>query len=148
MDRAFSLLPAAFAAMVALAALAGCQGKTEDTEPRAKYFKVTGPTDADAFVIALTDPARIAEARAIVSGAEQAQVHVMGLVVNGTVPYNAPWHFYLHPASISFFEMAIGTCDAATTYLEEHLAEVGGAFLPGRRWCPWSSRVVAEIAAP
>jgi hypothetical protein len=41
--------------------------------------------------------------------------------------------------------MSIEVCDAATTYVEEHLDEVGGAFLPGRRWCPWSSRVLEEI---
>jgi hypothetical protein len=41
--------------------------------------------------------------------------------------------------------MSIEVCDAATSYVEEHLAEVGGAFLPGRRWCPWSSRVIAEV---
>jgi hypothetical protein len=39
----------------------------------------------------------------------------------------------------SFFSPAV--CDAATSYL----AEVGGAFLPGRRWCPWSWRVIAEV---
>jgi hypothetical protein len=148
MDRAFSLLPAACAAFVALAALSGCQTKTGDGESRTAYFKVTGPTDADAFVIALSDPVKIAEARAIVSGAEQAKVHVSGLVVNGTVAWNAPWRFYLHPESIAFFEMAAGTCDAATTYVEAHITEVGASFLPDRRWCPWSSRVAREVPAP
>lgn len=148
MGRAFSLFPAAFAAIVALAALAGCQTKNEGNDTRAAYFKVTGPTENDTFVIALTDPATIAEARAIASGQEQSKVHVAGLVVNGTVPYNSPWHFYLHPASISFFEMAIEVCDAATTNVEAHLDEVGGTFLPGRHWCPWSSRVVEEVPAP
>ncbi|NJM84216.1 MAG: calmodulin [Tabrizicola sp.] len=106
---------------------------------------MAGATEADTFVIALNNPATIAEARAIASGQQQLKVHVTGLVVDGAVPYNAPWSFHLHPASISFFEMSIEVCDAATTYVEEYLAEVGGAFLPGRRWCPWSSRVIAEI---
>lgn len=125
-----------------MAVLAGCESTTE---PRAAYFKVAGATGADSFVIALTDPALIAEARAIAGGEEQSKVHVTGLVVTGAAPYNAPWSFHLHPASISFFEMSTAACDATTSYLEEHLAEVGGAFLPGRRWCPWSSRVVEEI---
>jgi hypothetical protein len=47
---------------------------------------------------------------------------------------------------ISFFEMSIEVCDAATGYVEQHLAEVGGAFLPGWRWCPWSSRVMEEVS--
>jgi hypothetical protein len=70
---------------------------------------------------------------------------VTGLVVAEAVPYNKPWSFHLDPTSISFAEMSIEVCDAATTYVEEHLAEVGGAFLPGRRWCPWSSRVIEEV---
>lgn len=125
-----------------IAILPGCQS-TKDSGTA--YFKVAGATEADTFVIALTDPTIIAEARAIMSGQEQSKVHVTGLVVDGAVAYNAPWSFHLHPASISFFEVSIEVCDAATSYVEEHLAEVGGAFLPGRRWCPWSSRVVEEV---
>lgn len=128
--------------LAATAILAGCQSASDSGTA---YFKVAGPTEADTFVIAVNDPATIAEARAIASGQEQSKVHVTGLVVNGAVPYNAPWSFHLHPASISFFEASIEVCDAATSYVEEHLAEVGGAFLPGRRWCPWSSRVVEEV---
>jgi hypothetical protein len=128
--------------LAASALLAGCQSTEESGTA---YFKVAGATEADTFVIALNDPALIAEARAIASGAEQSEVHVTGLVVKGAVPYNAPWSFHLHPASISFFEMSIEVCDAATTYVEAHLDEVGDAFLPGRRWCPWSSRVIAEV---
>ncbi len=126
----------------AITLLSGCQ--SAEDQPGTAYFKVAGPTDADTFVIALTDPATIAEARAMASG-EAPSKHVAGVVVAEAVPYNAPWSFHLDPASISFFEMSIEVCDAATSYVEEHLAEVGGAFLPGRRWCPWSSRVVEEV---
>ncbi|HJT14390.1 MAG TPA: hypothetical protein VJ790_17345 [Dongiaceae bacterium] len=122
--------------------LSGCQSGRD--QPGTGYFKVAGPTEADTFVIALTDPATIAEARAMASE-EAPSKHVTGLVVAEAVPYNAPWSFHLDPASISFAEMSIEVCDAATSYVEEHLAEVGDAFLPGRRWCPWSSRVVGEI---
>ena len=127
--------------LAAIAMLTGCQG-TKDAGTA--YFKVAGATEADTFVIALTDPATIAEARTLASGREPSK-HVTGLVVAAPAPYNAPWSFHLDPASISFAEMSIEVCDAATSYVETHLAEVGGAFLPGRRWCPWSSRVVEEI---
>lgn len=33
------------------------------------------------------------------------------------------------------------------TYVEKHLSDVGGAFLPGNAWCPWSSRLIAEVSA-
>jgi hypothetical protein len=121
--------------------VAACQS-AQETETA--YFKVAGASEGDTFVIALTDPALIAEARAQASGQEPVK-HVTGIVVPEVAPYNAPWSFHLDPASISFAEMSIEVCDAATSYVEAHLAEVGGAFLPGRRWCPWSSRVIAEV---
>ncbi len=115
--------------LVAAVLLAGCQS-TNDSGTA--YFKVAGATEADTFVIALTDPAVVAEARALASGQETSK-HVTGLVVAEAVPYNPPWSFHLDPATISFAEMSIEVCDAATSYVEEHLAEVGGAFLPGWR---------------
>ncbi|MEH2433373.1 MAG: hypothetical protein V7K25_03825 [Nostoc sp.] len=42
--------------------------------------------------------------------------------------------------------MAIEVCDATTNYVNDHLDEVGGAFLPGLFWCPWSSQLVKEIS--
>jgi hypothetical protein len=124
-----------------LCVFSGCHSASD---PETAYFKVAVATEADTFVIALADPATIAEARALADGQEPSK-HVTGLVVSEAVPYNAPWSFHLDPASISFAEMSIEVCDAATSYVEEHLAEVGGAFLPGRRWCPWSSRVIGEV---
>ena len=130
--------------LLLLAMLAGLSGCHSASEPGTTYFKLAGATDADTFVIALTDPAVIAEARAQANGHEPSK-HVTGLVITEAVSYNAPWSFHLDPASISFAEMSIEVCDAATSYVEEHLEEVGGAFLPGRRWCPWSSRVIEEV---
>ena len=130
--------------LLLLTMLAGLSGCHSASEPGTTYFKLAGATDADTFVIALTDPAVIAEARAQANGHEPSK-HVTGLVIAEAVPYNAPWSFHLDPASISFAEMSIEVCDAATSYVEEHLEEVGGAFLPGRRWCPWSSRVIEEV---
>jgi hypothetical protein len=52
----------------------------------------------------------------------------------------------LNPASISFFAIAIEVCDANMQYVEDHLDEACGAFLPGCYWCPWDSRVVREIS--
>lgn len=130
--------------LLLLTMLAGLSGCHSASEPGTTYFKLAGATDADTFVIALTDPAVIAEARAQANGHEPSK-HVTGLVIAEAVSYNAPWSFHLDPASISFAEMSIEVCDAATSYVEEHLEEVGGAFLPGRRWCPWSSRVIEEV---
>lgn len=108
-------------------------------------FAVSNGAAKETFFIRLTDAARIAEARAIVSGQEHTRVAVAGTVVKEPADYNKPWHFHLASNSISFFERAIEVCDAATSHVETHLDEVGGAFLPGNRWCPWNSRVIHEI---
>jgi hypothetical protein len=98
------------------------------------------------FIFELTDSAKIAEARTILSNPKSLKVHVQGTVIPSTAPYNPGWSFHLDPASIGFFEMQIEVCDANVTYVEEHLDEIGGSFLPRSFWCPWSSRLVREIS--
>jgi hypothetical protein len=95
------------------------------------------------FVIELLDEKLIAQARKFAAGAPSQGV--MGTVVAKPVDYNSPWSFHLAPDSISFFDNAIEVCDCATVYLQEHLGEIGGPFLPDNRWCPWSSKVIEEV---
>jgi len=54
---------------------------------------------------------------------------------------------HLEPDSISSFELAAEVCDANVTYVEKYLADVGSDSLPGNAWCPWSSRLNAELSA-
>ncbi len=100
------------------------------------------------FIFALTDEDRIAHARKIVSGEEQDEVHVMGRIIKRTAPYNPEWSYHLNPDTIRFFQVAIEVCDANMEYVEDHLDEACGPFLPGCIWCPWSSRVVREVDVP
>jgi hypothetical protein len=112
------------------------------TEPA--YFRVVFPPMTESLTVMLTDTVRIQEAREIVSGVQTDATSVMGLIVKAPAAYNPSWSFHLEPGSITFFEFAIEACDAAPQYVEEHLSEVGGTFLPGSIWCPWSSRVAGE----
>jgi hypothetical protein len=99
----------------------------------------------DTFIFKLTAPKRIQEARDILDGKEKRKVHVSGVVVKEPAAYNAPWHYRLNPDTVSFFENSAEVYDSSARYVEDHLAEVGGDFLPGNRWCPWSSRLVQEV---
>src|ERR1041384_2411174 len=99
------------------------------------YFIFDYPPRPDTFVFKLTDAKKIQEARDILSGKQKDRTHVSGIIVKSAAPYNLEWKFHLDPQSISFFEMAIEVCDAGIQYVEDHLDEVGGAFLPGSRWC-------------
>ena len=110
------------------------------------YFEIGFPTLAEGrFVIALNDPAKIEQARKAISDPEQNPHSVMGIIAKSAAGYNPPWSYHLDPATIEFFEFAIEVCDAAPQYVEDHLAEACGAFLPDCRWCPWSSKVLAEV---
>jgi hypothetical protein len=108
------------------------------------YFQFDYPPYPDTFIFKLTDPAKIQEARDILSG-QPPNHHVMGTIMKAPADYNPPWSYQLDPASITFFSSAIEVCDATIQYVEEHLAQVGGSFLPGSIWCPWGSRLIAEV---
>lgn len=97
------------------------------------------------FVFKLTDDAKIGKARKILSGEEKDQIHVTGRIVKRPASYNPGWSYHLEPDTVSFFEMAIEVCDAGPQYVEDHLDEACGAFLPGCHWCPWSSRLTREV---
>jgi hypothetical protein len=100
------------------------------------------------FIFELTDPTMIDKALKIVSGEEKDEVHVHGRIVKRQKPYNPNWSYHLDPNTIRFFTVAIEVCDANMQYVEDHLDEACGAFLPGCHWCPWDSRVTREIEQP
>lgn len=112
------------------------------------YFSVMDNVkENNIFVIELRDAAKIAHARELIANPSRQRSHVIGTVVKESRDYNRPWSFHLDPASIDFFETAVEVCDASASMVEEHLDEVGGAFLPDGRWCPWGSKLVDELPA-
>ncbi|MEV4219790.1 calmodulin-binding protein [Nonomuraea sp. NPDC049725] len=111
------------------------------------YFTMTDIT-REQFVVQLTDPADIQHARDLLSGATDERPHLYGRIDKRTASYNPRWSYHFRPETVDFFEVAIEVCDASIPYVEDHLDEAGGAFLPGLIWCPWSSRLVNEISAP
>ncbi|KAI7884484.1 uncharacterized protein EV154DRAFT_554901 [Mucor mucedo] len=106
-------------------------------------FKTHGTTDE--FVFKLTDDKRIKHARDLLSGATDDEPYVMGRIRKQTASYNPKYSFHLDPEAITFFNMAIEVCDATLPYLEEHLDEACGAFLPGCFYCPWTSKLTREV---
>lgn len=97
------------------------------------------------FIIQLDNDNTIQKARDILAGKEQQEIHVHGRIIKRTAPYNPRFSFYLDPSTINFFAQAIEVCDANMQYVEDHLDEACGAFLPGCHWCPWDSRLTREV---
>ena len=116
-----------------------------DRKPNVAYFVFQIKNDRDRFVIKLTDPAKIDFARRILAGKEKHRTHIMGIIVKEKKPYNPCWSYHLDPDTIDFFENAVEVCDANMHYVEDNLVRVGGALLPGNRWCPWGSKLVREL---
>ncbi|MEU8685821.1 calmodulin-binding protein [Streptomyces sp. NPDC048611] len=142
----------AAAALLAVTAAGPAQGKQTGDAQRtradaAAYFVMTDVTRAE-FVIKITDPRKIQHARDLLSGATSSEPHVIGRIDKRPAPYNWRWSFHLRPETIDFFDFAIEVCDATTPYVEEHLDEAGGPFLPGLIWCPWSSKLLREVPQP
>ncbi|MGW4348573.1 BP74-related protein [Streptomyces sp. NPDC004690] len=111
------------------------------------YFEFQDFTGSKA-VFELTDETRIQEARDILSGKEKDRVHVLGRIVHRPAAWNPGWSYHYDPSTVNFFEVAIEVCDATLPYVEDHLDEAGGAFLPGDFWCPWTSKLTREVPAP
>lgn len=110
------------------------------------YFAFqTPPGRGKEFIFQLNDDTLIAHARKVLKGEEMNETHVMGRIVKRTMPYNPDFSYHLDPATIRFFDVAIEVCDADTQYVEDHLDEAGGAFLPGGHWCPWASALTREV---
>lgn len=135
------------AAIALNAAPASAAMHTADAPTAPAYFVMTDIT-REQFVIKLTDPKQIEHARELLNGETTDQPHILGRIVHSTAPYNPRWSYHLKADNAQFFDQAIEVCDATIPYVEEHLDEAGGAFLPGNVWCDWSSRLVREIPAP
>ncbi|MEU6817928.1 calmodulin-binding protein [Streptomyces sp. NPDC046860] len=111
------------------------------------YFVMTD-VSREEFVIKLTESDDIKHARDLVSGETRERPHVLTRIVKRQAPHNPRWSYSNNPEATDFFDVAIEVCDATIPYVEDHLDEAGGAFLPGLVWCDWSSRLVREVPAP
>jgi len=120
---------------------------TASAQHRSRYFLMSDGDSRNDFVFALKNPKLINEAIAILHRPLDQRPHVSGIIDTSMAPYNRKWGFHFRPPTISFPEISTEVCDAETSYVQEHLKEVGGHFLPGNRWCPWSQKVVREIGA-
>lgn len=109
-------------------------------DPTEAYFVFDTPPRPETFVIKVTNPQTIQEARNII--ATGALKIVTGTIIKQPVYYNSRWSYHLDPKSIKFVDSATEVCDATMDYLEEDLNNAYAT------WCPWHSRLVREIPAP
>src|SRR5918996_1781651 len=104
------------------------------------YFIFKNNSAPETFVIKLTDPQKIQEARDIL--ADGTPKIVAGTIIKQPVYYNSPWSYHLDPKSIRFIDAGAEVCDAPIRYLEDNRDSA----YPD--WCPWESRLLREIPPP
>jgi hypothetical protein len=129
--------------VVALVGVAASVPASSGAQPATAYFAIQTQPHERQFVVGMTDPATIAEARALIRRHESKIVN--GIIVTKRIPSNPAWGFHYNPATVRLADFTIEVCDATATYVQEHLSEVGGHFLPGNRWCPWHTRLLREV---
>ncbi len=110
------------------------------------YFQI-GDASGDSLVVRIVQPAAIQKARAILAGSSPPAI-MTGKLVLAPAFYNPKWHFHVDPLTIAFADAAIEVCDSSIRGIEQALPDVGGSLLPGLRWCPWTTKVLAEIPTP
>lgn len=110
------------------------------------YFTFTDASE-EIFVVRIEDSGLVNHARALLTGATQADPLIAGTIVKAPANYNVGWSFHLAPDSVFFFEFSTEVGDSTMRLIEADLPAVGGAFLPGRVWTPWTSKLVAELSA-
>jgi hypothetical protein len=124
-----------FAIVLTAVTVCGQQGESSEA-----YFIFDCPPNTDTFVIKVTNPQTIQQARNII--ATGAHNIVAGTLIKQPVYYNSPWSYHLDPKSIGFPEFAVELCDASMRGLETNLD------IAWSDWCPWNSRLVKEIPIP
>lgn len=110
------------------------------------YFRI-GDGQVRDFILRLDNPDDIVIARRQANRLIPIDpvLHVTGIIVKETACWNPGYSYHYDPTTVDFFDVATEVCDAGFQYVEEHLAEAGGAFLPDLRLCPWGSYVIEEV---
>jgi hypothetical protein len=143
------------AALLCMAAIPVCAyGQGHQTMNDAKYFAFVTSDSSDEwiyvnpneFIIKVTDPVLAGLLQLQLSGElPQPTIAFKGVIALERAPYNEQWPFHVIPESIEIPSSTIEVCDARPQEIEEHLHEVGGAFLPDNEWCPWTMRLSRRV---
>lgn len=140
------------AAIAALLAIGCVVSPAAAAEQGSRYFAFIsyagGPKiDANEFVIEVSDPAT-AQRFDDVLHHRVVHKHIAfnAHIVPGRANYNEAWTYHVDPASVRpGSDFSVEVCSSTPEYIEEHLSDVGGSFLPGGEWCPWDMHLSREV---
>src|SRR5580700_8174144 len=99
------------------------------------------------IIVSVDQAAAIQRARDALAG-RSGPVIMTGKIIPVPAFDNPGWHFHVDPITVAFVDTAAEVCDALIADVERTLNEVGRSVLPDFHWCPWSTKVLAELPIP
>ncbi len=110
------------------------------------YFQI-GDAAGNSVIVRVTQTGAIQTAREILAGRAQPMIMVANVV---PVPafYNPGWHFHVDPVTVDFADTAREACDSSISGVEQASSKIGGSTLPDFQWCPYTTKILAEVPAP
>ena len=108
------------------------------------FFTFTD-SSGEVFVVRIDDAAKIAHARAILTGETEDSARIGGTIVKSPAEYNVGWSYRIDPDTVTFYDLSVEVADSTMRYIEDHLGAVGGALLPGGVWLGWGSTLTGEL---
>jgi uncharacterized protein (TIGR03437 family) len=110
------------------------------------YFRI-GDVAGSSIIVRVDQAAAIQRARDALAG-RSGPVIMTGKIIPVPAFDNPGWHFHVDPITVAFVDTAAEVCDALIADVERTLNEVGRSVLPDFHWCPWSTKVLAELPIP
>ena len=110
------------------------------------YFRI-GDVAGSSIIVRVDRAAAIQRARDALAG-RSGPVIMTGKIIPVPAFDNPGWHFHVDPITVAFVDTAAEVCDALIADVERTLNEVGRSVLPDFHWCPWSTKVLAELPIP
>lgn len=126
--------------LLALAACGGGGSSPSAPPPPAEGAVFRVQVQDESFHLLLQDPARIAEAEAVLAGGEPKLV--IGRVGRGDGGFNQPWSWHLVPASVELTDLCAEVSDGRPSDVEADLDHWVNTV---RFFCPWGGELVARV---
>ena len=123
--------------LIAALLLAGCSDYTDVDEGGTFIVAVSG----EQFRVRINNVALARRARRMLTGAEEQKI-VVGQLDRGDGGFNAPYHWHMKPATISFADLTIELCDGRPSDVEGDIAYWVDTV---KQYCPWGGAFVAEV---
>ena len=98
---------------------AGTCGDSGVAPPPGARFRLRPSSDSEPVHLEIAASATVAQAESLLRSGDARWA--IGAPRRGDGGFNAPWHWHIDPATVSFAEITIEACQATPSYIEQNL---------------------------